>query len=790
VFGTEIPRVVINEAYIESNRVENTMHQFQHHDVDVWVELFNMFRPDTPDADPVQGNAALQMPPGGLGGGYPVYQVGIAKADPAQRWRDPNNVRGDPPTPAGDTTGPYHTGTAGQCIVQDFTGDPNRTTFIKPTDGRLKGAFNIPQGTRQVGGNEGFYVIGPFDPAHGGAPKPFPTDGSLNPGPDYFREPTLSRPQMSYRVMVDAQNPTLPAYNPTIVLRRLACPYLPPNPAPGAAYNPYITVDYAEHVYVNNSSQMGGTAVTNRQSYGKTQPYWAKSYTRSSKNMGTPPHQPHHTFFYQNADQAQPPFNPLQQFVWLPHLDRKVNSPMELLEVSGFKPHELTQQFMVGTGDPEGNVVRHRAPWFDQTTRLYRVFELLETYNRAAGVAPGGRVPGRVNINTVWDMETFLGLCDAQPSNYFYFADLGGTQPDPNRYVKRAFNQMVAVRSRGPQGIPTPNDRPFLGMGAGFATSSNTDPLHRTPRGAYQAPGTVNTYQIGQGINDTLLRAADPNADVTADGSGGKAKVRLFQAFNNPTDTIAGDTLAFNRHPYSRYQMLTKLFNNVTTRSNVFAVWVTVGFFKVTDDTTTPVKLGAEIGKAENRHIRHRMFAIVDRSNLTVDQTSSPTKPGGPPIFLTAKVYGTDAAQPVVCGIDGAVFDAGNGGKLKGSYEGYPWPSPVAPGELRVGTHLMVNYGKSLDPNDQTTEREYVVQSVNPGSPLPAPDGTPPTITFGEVINGVPTGNPTLNGAFLTRHSSPVLLRFLNAKLGNPGPQARYNPRDYPWVVRYFSIIN
>src|SRR5262249_23772248 len=71
-------------------------------------------------------------------------------------------------------------------------------------------------------------------------------------------------------------------------------------------------------------------------------------------------------------------------FDWLTHLDRKLTSPMELLHVSGFKPHELTQQFMIqppnpGTGFPPEQQFMHRAPWFDSSARIHRAFEFLTT---------------------------------------------------------------------------------------------------------------------------------------------------------------------------------------------------------------------------------------------------------------------------------------------------------------------------------------------------------------------------------------------------------------------------
>ncbi len=77
-----------------------------------------------------------------------------------------------------------------------------------------------------------------------------------------------------------------------------------------------------------------------------------------------------------------------------------------------------------------------------------------------------------------------------------------------------------------------------------------------------------------------------------------------------------------NRNPFFRYQSLQRLGNLVTTRSNVYAVWVTVGYFEVSrkdppvdrnvylEGYTLGRELGIDTGEVE----RHRAFYVFDRS--------------------------------------------------------------------------------------------------------------------------------------------------------------------------------
>ncbi|HMP16240.1 MAG TPA: hypothetical protein PKD72_04395, partial [Gemmatales bacterium] len=246
--------------------------------------------------------------------------------------------------------------------------------------------------------SDGFYLVGPVQqPVGTGSHMATPTDPNF-PAMN-FVSPQMQLPNRVQRrygrydqaIGFDPVN-----VREAVLLQRLANPYLPHNPLPNATigtetsdpnlpYNPYITVDYVDNLMPARAverdegpsdplqpGQPDQDPVTQRHSIGKMQPYAALNNVETNQTLwriSTPNRdndatvptplndQIQHTFFRHNGIEYVAPSLPYTPptavnantikypFDWLTHLDREPTSAAELLHVSGFKPHELTQQF-------------------------------------------------------------------------------------------------------------------------------------------------------------------------------------------------------------------------------------------------------------------------------------------------------------------------------------------------------------------------------------------------------------------------------------------------------------
>lgn len=542
VFGTELPRLVLNEVYGQRDndakgnaKGKGKGNGLLSQDVNLWVELHNPLQGTPAGQLYPRGNGVAQLAIDTNGAGaftYP-YKISfyVSSAALTTYLRDPANNLGDMDAASA----------ANANDVMDWVATPANpvTHVVKPASG-------APSGTS--GSNEGYYVVGP-------------TDGTIFP----TSNPNLPRTHQSAYMSLNLPNATN-VNGVTVLLRRLACPHLPYQPN-GAQplYNPYITVDYVDNVPVADFRQDNGNGNGNnnaRPAYGRKHPYSAFNVpppgnvanSQVVAQVGGMGNQPPNTFFAVNNPNEAP-------FAWLTHLDRPLVNQLELLHVSGFKPHELTQQFVYPVN---GSMTRfqHYAPWKDPTTGLYRSLDLLGTPNNLFGSVRGGRWHGNINLNTVTELEVFRALCDAQDTQPYQGFNSTDVQNILTKIIVSRTGNPAA--NYAPAGFPMPN-----GEGKPFQSFAAGNPA------------------------DTWLRP-DPT---------------------NPAQPLFAVGAATN-HPYQRASLFQKIFNNITTTSNVFAIWWTVGFFEVVDESVKPARLGAEIGRSENRHVRHRFFAIVDRSGL------------------------------------------------------------------------------------------------------------------------------------------------------------------------------
>jgi hypothetical protein len=812
VFGNELPRLVINEVFADVINDPNDPAVTakagpakSDYRVRFWIELNNPLQNNSPGY--TQGNQNFQGNPMPKSDGgkarlrvlanpqanafptnvpfnrndpntfYSPYNIVITTNDTA-KLMDPANTKGDS-TQANIKT-----------QVTDFVWafDPLTNLPLEPnlvTWGRKyppwQDEINVvqpmdkyPRGVKED--NYGYYVVGP-----GGPKDDFPCldpanpPDKTNPNAPYVRatmrikEPNNPPKRQDNRGLVYAfdktQDPStfVATLKHTIILRRLACPNMEPNNTPGSpTYNPYVTVDYLEDVLTNDCVQYGPQtgprpnppptldpltkAYSRAYSIGRSQPYAGDKSQQVPQKPANPTTdgQPQHTFFNVNvqvvdpkdavtgltpgSESTNPPNTPppagqLQGFPndWLAFADRPLVSPIELMMVSKYAPHLLTQKFVSGpnnptTGEPSQKH-QHVADWLDPAQKLWPLFEFVSASAPVQWAPVGGRVLGRININTVWDPEIFRALTDPQQSNIFW---------DPGlQTVDRIFYKMVSLRSPGL--APGAADRPFKGMGAG------------------------NT------IDETILMA-DPLDPTPLP----QQKRRLFEP-----EAIDPNNGLNRSHPTVHQELLRKIFNNVTTRSNVFGVWLTVGFFEVVNDTVQPAQLGAEVGRAEGRHIRHRMFAILDRTAMTIATQVNPGTlqvmpkqdpmgnfmPGSRPFYIPTHapvVYPGPLPDPVR-----GLAPLNVAHTNDPAYDGSSW-------NLQGGDYLLIDPG----PNQ-------------------------------EVFQATAVGTTTISGTFKNSHPARCAILRVQAGAkpgsmpGHPGPQPRFDMRNpmYQGVVRYFSII-
>jgi hypothetical protein len=294
--------------------------------------------------------------------------------------------------------------------------------------------------------------------------------------------------------------------------------------------------------------------------------------------------------------------------------DQNGNNKLDLIRAASLPFGQLPNVFH-DVDDPTGTAPTDRSP------HLYRLLEYLRVPSRFVGTETVGnpaafvnrgdahtqlvrppfnmlsnyREPGRVNLNTmtnqpVWDAvqngHSSAAWSDVQGSRRGYTA----SGLDPN--------------------YPTQFANPFRSSGGRWLV-----PLSGLPSGIDMR---------NKGVSVGLLRAAGVDAD------GGTAP--LF------ANSFGEEYQNTDRNPYFRYQDIHRLENLVTTRSNVFAVWITMGYFEVQPRPTryywdtvnqqwqewTPemyrdvypdgFALGNELGTDTGDIERHRAFYIFDRS--------------------------------------------------------------------------------------------------------------------------------------------------------------------------------
>ena len=134
----------------------------------------------------------------------------------------------------------------------------------------------------------------------------------------------------------------------------------------------------------------------------------------------------------------------------------------------------------------------------------------------------------------------------------------------------------------------------------------------------YREPGKMNLHTLTEGGWEALRNGREifPTyeefqsriAESALSDASALDLLLGWKAGNEECVLIDGEA----ENPYTALENLMRLSDVTTTRSNVFAVWITVGYFNV--DPSNNDAFGDELGLDDGTVQRHRAFYLIDRS--------------------------------------------------------------------------------------------------------------------------------------------------------------------------------
>ncbi|HVU88819.1 MAG TPA: hypothetical protein VHD36_15965 [Pirellulales bacterium] len=266
----------------------------------------------------------------------------------------------------------------------------------------------------------------------------------------------------------------------------------------------------------------------------------------------------------------------------------------------------LTPTVMQGNSNVAGVPVHQLHPPFNRISRF--------------------RDPGRVNLNTIFDPFIWQGIMDEGK------APQVGTPPWLYLWQMMCNSRLgTGNTAYDVSGVYLNTSMTSL-LGAAPVSPSIFGVPFRSSSGHTLVPlNAMRTVPSGgeREVDGTMLRASLVNNAYPLFEYPGPALHQWTEngPYTDPYTGVAGIPAAHdnpNRNPYFAYKAMRRLDNLLTTRSNVYAVWITLGYFEVTpapsSDPQRAVKypdgwvLGQEVGADTGDIKRHRAFFMYDRS--------------------------------------------------------------------------------------------------------------------------------------------------------------------------------